>query len=107
MELENLLANQEALAKRMGIITLEEKDEEEALFIRKKGPPRGEGEVKEWTRGDRCCLKKNNYSAGAQQGSDDEGEQEMVKNERRRGECFNYGKNGHFTRDCPSPRRHT
>ncbi|XP_072146632.1 uncharacterized protein [Setaria viridis] len=32
VELENLLANQEALAKQMGNITLEEKDEEEALF---------------------------------------------------------------------------
>ena len=40
VELVNPLANQEALAKRMGSITLEEKDEEEALFIRKKGPLR-------------------------------------------------------------------
>ena len=38
VELENLLANQEAFAKQMGSITLEEKDEEEALFIKKKGP---------------------------------------------------------------------
>jgi len=52
MELENLLANPEVLAKRMGNITLEEKDEEEALFIKKKGPLRSRGEAKEWTRGE-------------------------------------------------------
>ena len=87
VELENLLANQEALAKRMASITLEEKDEEEALFIRKKGPLRSRGEAKEakeWTRGDRRCPKKSSYSGGAQQESDDEDDQELVKNERRR-----------------------
>ena len=95
VELENLLANQEALAKRMGSITLEEKDEEEALFIRKKGPLRSRGEAKkakEWTRGDRRCPKKSSYLGGAQQESDDGDDQELVKNERRRkGECFKCG----------------
>ena len=65
VELENLLANPEVLAKRMGNITLEEKDEEEALFIKKKGPLRSRGEAKEakeWTRGDRRCPKKSSYS---------------------------------------------
>ena len=108
VELENLLANQEALAKQMGNFTLEEKDEEEALFIKKKGPPRGRGEAKEWTRGDRHCPKKSSYSGGAQQESDEEDDQEVVKNERRRrGECFNYGKKGHLARDCWSPLRHS
>jgi hypothetical protein len=95
VELENLLANQEALAKRMCSIILEEKDEEEALFIKKKGPLRSRGEAKqakEWTRGDRRCPKKCSYSGGAQQESDDEDDQELVKNERRRkGECFKCG----------------
>ena len=102
VELENLLANQEALAKRMGSITLEEKDEEEAVFIRKKGPLRSRGEakeVKEWTRGDRCCPKKSSYSGGAQQENNDEDDQELVKNERRRKcECFNCGQKGHLAR---------
>ena len=108
VELENLLANQEALAKQMGGITLKETDEEEALFIRKKGPPRGRGEAKEWTRGDSHCPRKSSYSGGAQQKSDDDEDQELVKNERRRrGECFNCGKKGHLARDCWSPRRHS
>ena len=87
MELENLLANPEVLAKRMGNITLEEKDEEEALFIKKKGPLRSRGEAKEakeWTRGDRRCPKKSSYSGGAQQESHNEDDQELVKDERRR-----------------------
>ena len=82
MELENLLANPEVLAKRMGNITLEEKDEEEALFIKKKGPLRSRGEAKEakeWTRGDRRCPKKSSYLGGAQQESDDEDDQELVR----------------------------
>ena len=86
----------------MGSITLEEKDEEEALFIKKKGPLRSRGEekeAKEWTRGDRRCPKKSNYSGGAQQESDDEDDQELVKNERRRKvECFNCGQKGHLAR---------
>ena len=79
----------------MGSITLEEKDEEEAVFIRKKGPLRSRGEakeVKEWTRGDRRYTKKSSYSGGAQQENNDEDDQELVKNERRRkGECFKCG----------------
>lgn len=41
VELENLLANQESLAKQMGKITLKEEDGEEALFIKKNGLLRG------------------------------------------------------------------
>ena len=48
VELENLLANQEALAKEMGGIILKEADEEEELFVkRKKSPLRGREDVKE------------------------------------------------------------
>ena len=66
VELNNPLVNQEELAKQMGNITLKERDEEEALFVRKKGPPRDRGEAKEWTGGDKHCPKSR-YSGGAQQ----------------------------------------
>lgn len=46
---------------------------------------------------------KNNYLGGAEQESEGEDEQELVKNEmRRRVECFNYGKKGHLSGDCCS-----
>ncbi|GJN30988.1 hypothetical protein PR202_gb19339 [Eleusine coracana subsp. coracana] len=107
VELENLLANQEALAKQMCSITLKENDEEEALFIRKKGPLRGRGEAKEWTRGGRRCPKKSSYSEGAQQESEDEDQQDLMERRRKRGECFNCGKKGHLARDCESLRKHS
>ncbi|GJN25187.1 hypothetical protein PR202_gb12983 [Eleusine coracana subsp. coracana] len=107
VELENLLANQEALAKQMGNITLKESDEEEVLFIRKKGPPRGQGEAKEWTRDGRRCPKKSSYSEGAQQESEDEDQQDLMERRRKRGECFNCGKKGLLARDCESLRKHS
>nr|TKV98485.1 hypothetical protein SEVIR_9G562800v2 [Setaria viridis] len=73
----------EALPKKMGDITLEEKDAEDALFIKKMGPLRGQGEAKKWTRGGSRCPKKSSYSRGAQQESSDEDDEELVKNERR------------------------
>ncbi|GJN14020.1 hypothetical protein PR202_gb00793 [Eleusine coracana subsp. coracana] len=91
----------------MGSITLIERDEEEALFIRKKGPPRGRGETKEWTRGGRHCPKKSSYSERAQQESEDEDQQDLMERRKKRGECFNCGKNGHLARDCESPRKHS
>ncbi|KAM0834069.1 hypothetical protein ACQ4PT_063857 [Festuca glaucescens] len=52
VEMENLLANQEALAKEMGKITLKEPVGEEALFVSGKSPFRGQETAKEkWTRG--------------------------------------------------------
>ncbi|GJN24066.1 hypothetical protein PR202_gb11779 [Eleusine coracana subsp. coracana] len=107
VELENLLANQEALAKQMGSITLKENDEVEALFIRKKGPLRGRGETKQWTRGGRRCPKKSSYSEGAQQESEDEDQQDLMERRRKRGKCFNCGKKGHLARVCESLRKHS
>ena len=101
VELENLLANQEALAKEMGSITLKETVEEEALFIkRKKSPLRGGEDVKEkWTRSERWCPKESNYSRGAQRRREDN-EHDLINERRKRGECFNCGKKGHLVRDC-------
>ncbi|GJN37969.1 hypothetical protein PR202_gb26973 [Eleusine coracana subsp. coracana] len=84
-----------------------ENGEEEALFIRKKGPPRGRGEAKEWTRSGRHCPKKSSYSEGAQQESENEDQQDLIERRRKRCECFNYGKKGHLTRGCESLQKHS
>ena len=73
-----------------------ERDEEEALFVRKKDPPR-DRETKEWTRGDKHFPKSS---------SEEEDQSELIER-RKRCECFNGGKKGHLARDCWSPRRHS
>lgn len=63
VELENLLATQDALAKEMGRTTLKETGEEEALFVRRKRSPlRGREVVNvEWTRSERWFPKESGY----------------------------------------------
>ncbi|GJN07117.1 hypothetical protein PR202_ga24915 [Eleusine coracana subsp. coracana] len=89
VELENLLTNQEELAKQMGRITL--KEEEEALFTnnKKKGPPREQGRPKpRWIEGGKPHPKeRRNTSGGAQ------GKREDRQNMRKYNDgCFNCGK---------------
>lgn len=73
-----------------------ESGSEDALFIRKKGPPSGQGEAKEWTRGYYHCPKKNSYLGEAQQENNNKDDQELVKNQRRRkDDCFKCSKKGH------------
>lgn len=105
VELENLLANQEALAKEMGRITLKEQDEEEALFVgRKKSPLRAGKEM--WTRSERWCPKESSYSGEAQRRREED-QDELIEERRKRGECFNCGKKGHLARYCWSPKKHS
>ena len=69
VELENLLANQEELAKRMSGVTI--KDEDEALFTSKKnGTSRRQGVMKEnRAQGNRFRPKeRSNTSGGARRG---------------------------------------
>jgi hypothetical protein len=68
VELENLLANQEELAKKMGDIVV--KEEEEALFTsKKKGSPRGKGRPNlRWVEGDKHHPKERSSSSGGARG---------------------------------------
>ena len=64
VELENLLANQEELAKKMGSIYV--KEEENALFTSKnKGPPHGQGRPKpRWIQSGKHHPKGKSGSLG-------------------------------------------
>ncbi|GMI77806.1 hypothetical protein HRI_001449800 [Hibiscus trionum] len=106
VELENLLANQEELAKQMNGVTI--KDEEEALFTNKrKGTSRRQrvsNEIR--TQEDKFHSRdKSNISGGARCRKEDYHQQYEEKDRRQNGECFNCGRKGLFARDCRLPVR--
>jgi hypothetical protein len=101
LELENMLANQEALAKQMTGVSL--KLEEEALFSsRRTGRPDRKSRSKPEGRSSwqQKSKEKSNPSGGARY---------TRKNDRqpkeRSDKCYNYGKKGHYARDCRSKKK--
>jgi len=95
VELENLLANQEELAKKMGTITI--KEQEEALFTsKKKGSPRSQWKPKlRWSDGGKHHPKERSGSSGGAHGREDQQQQQP---RRKNDGCYNCGKQGHFAR---------
>ncbi|GAB2303795.1 hypothetical protein Dimus_038963 [Dionaea muscipula] len=110
-ELENILANQEALDKQLSGVTL--KTEDKALFINKRVGPQWKNNGPQSKENGESSRRKQSSWQGRQAGKFSQlrrGPQQggvqprrndgNKKNQSRNDECYNCGKRGHYARDC-------
>ncbi|XP_074373975.1 uncharacterized protein LOC141714350 [Apium graveolens] len=102
-ELENILANQEALDKQMSKVSVKEDDEAAHLAI-KEGMKDKRREIQ-----DNTTESQRNVNKGGLEGSFQHGgallnpsykNKDEMKYRRNNNQCYTCGKKGHVTRDC-------
>ncbi|KAJ4718987.1 Retrovirus-related Pol polyprotein from transposon TNT 1-94 [Melia azedarach] len=98
VDLENLLADQEALAKQMARVSL--KTEDQALFINKrKGRPQQQNN--KGLKDDRSKRQQEgDFQSGGAQQNRRRKSQQVQGYRQSKGHCFVCGKQGHYAREC-------
>lgn len=98
-EIENVLANQEALNKQMGKVSI--KEDEKALFSNKRGKDWKAVRTNYGGKPKQEGRQKRQQRRSWQQGGARHNHQlEDKASHRKNDQCYNCGKRGHYARDC-------
>ncbi|XVE51173.1 hypothetical protein DITRI_Ditri02bG0018100 [Diplodiscus trichospermus] len=97
VELENLLVNQEALAKQ--ISGASSKNDEEALFSKNSKGRLSKNTHRRMRKDDNLDSRHESTQPRGAQNKDNKGDQSQ-QHRRFDGKCYNYGKKGHMATNC-------